>query len=57
MQPFISPAVYSELDYRRERIERDMRLSRRHGARRHHLHLPHRHQHLDVVAPYGDARA
>ncbi|MCW2529993.1 MAG: hypothetical protein JWM76_4853 [Pseudonocardiales bacterium] len=54
MQPMISSASHAELDYHRERIAHDLPAGRR--GRRLHLGL-HRRPRLDVVAPYGDARA
>ena len=47
----------AEIEYRRQQLTRDFQTAQRlvprgriHGRRR-------RHQRLDVVAPYGDARA
>lgn len=53
MQPMYSPSSSAELEYRRERIAHDLRAPRR-GRR--HLRLPRRDR-LEVIAPYGDARA
>lgn len=45
----------AEVDYRRERLTHDFQAARRLGLGR--IRGRRRHQRLDVVEPYGDARA